>query len=368
MLMRLVLSSNHRQNGTQDATEAWTAYIGLQPSDVPVPTTWSNAELSLLRATSLESAVAAKTAMLNREFATMQAKTSAIPFWKQIFSDTITLRDWIWLDALFRSRSFELPMLGECMLPCVDLANHSTSNTAYCHQDPETGNVTLALHDGCSLSPGEEVTISYGKDKPAAEMLFNYGFIDSSSTIQSMVLALDDMLEPQAGVDPLLEAKLQVYNSAPTLELKVDEKGRCRWSAPFLYLLCVNEQDGLSFREEKHEEESSLKMLWRGRDITRRAGMFSIFINSQDIRQVVQFRTVSMVLGMVEKQLGRIRVEQSRPEGEVRGEVLQAALQLRSIETAILESSFRALTDERDQLLNDESVARDMESIRSAKP
>lgn len=357
MLMQIVLSlPNHKKDITESPV-AWTQYIGLQPPDVPVPTMWSEAELWLLRSTSLDSAVEAKMVLLAREFATIQNKTQHIPFWRELISKDITLRDWIWVDALLRSRSFDLPYSGVAMVPCLDLANHSIANTTYWRQDPDPNSeaVTLLLPKGSSVSAGEEITINYGKGKPAAEMLFNYGFIDSSSAAQTLILPLDDMLEVVKG-DPLLEAKLHIFNAAPMLELSVDENSKVRWSAPFLHLMCVHEQDGLAFETEERQGQRSQKMLWRGKDITSMGGMFDVFINAHNVRETVQFRAASLLLGFVQKQLDRLRDGPQASERGVRQEVLQAALQLRSIETDILERCLGALEAERDQLLQDKGI------------
>ena len=321
---------------------------------------WSDAEILLLKATSMEVALAAKLELLSREFALIQTKARDIPFWREILeSQHVSIRDWIWLDALFRSRSFDLPLSGESMVPCLDLANHSAESTAYFHQDVVTHTTTLLLRDGCSLSPGAEVTISYGKDKPAAEMLFNYGFIDADSTAQNLVIPLDTLLENEADPDPSLAYKLHVFSAVPILELKIDNGGKVRWTAPFMYLLCTREQDGLTFEVKEKRGEKFLRMLWRGADITNMAGMLGILINAHELRQVVQFRAVSLLLDVVDRQLQGMRAEEQRIEsarGDVCGSVLQAVLQLRSIEANILERSEKALKEERDQLLKDESV------------
>jgi hypothetical protein len=355
MLTQLVLSSPKYIKEAGVSPVAWTEYMGIQPLDALVPTMWTNAELSLLRSTSLESAVAAKTTLLAKEFATIQTTTQDLPFWGEIVGKDITLRDWIWVDALFRSRSFDLPYSGVACVPGLDLANHSsTEASAHFVQDPETAAVTLLLRKGSSVRAGEEVTISYGKDKPAAEMLFNYGFIDSSSSVQKLVLPLDELLNEAASVDALLGPKLQVFDAAPMLELKIDDKGKARWSAPFLPIFSVHEQDGLSFRVEERQGQQSQRMLWRGKDITAMVGMFEVFINAHDVRDVVELRAVSSVIGVVEKQLDRIRQVPQGPEGEeVRQEVRQAALQLRGLETDILEKCLSAFREERDRLLRD---------------
>lgn len=215
--------------------------------------------------------MAAKITLLERGFATITEKTRDIPFWREVFDlGHVSLRDWNWVDALFRSRSFELPYSGISCVPCLDLANHRDlavddkggiiSSTAYFQQDPETEAVTLLLREGRSMAAGEEVTISYG-EKLAGEMLFNYGFIEwSRSALNDMILPLDGMLE-EVKDDPLLESKPAVFNRVLMLELTTDEKDRRRWSAPFLYLMYVYKQDGLTSKVEERQRQQSQQIL-----------------------------------------------------------------------------------------------------------
>ncbi|KAH8908024.1 hypothetical protein BR93DRAFT_584825 [Coniochaeta sp. PMI_546] len=85
------------------------------------------------------------------------------PFWGESLSSDIGLRDWIWVDALLRSRTFDLSYSGVSMIPCLDLANHSISYTAYWRQDVNNEAVTLFLLKGSSVPAGEVFTIIYGR-------------------------------------------------------------------------------------------------------------------------------------------------------------------------------------------------------------
>ncbi|KAB5560269.1 hypothetical protein GE09DRAFT_1172976 [Coniochaeta sp. 2T2.1] len=367
MLMQLVLSSPHYLKEAGVAPVAWTEYIGLQPREVPIPTMWTAKERSLLQGTSLEPAVAAKMILLEREFAAIREATRDVPFWREVLdSGHISLYDWIWVDALFRSRSFELPYSGVSCVPCLDLANNRdfeiddkgmvTPSTAYFQQDPETEAVTLLLRKGRTVAAGEEITISYG-EKSAGEMLFNYGFIQwNRSGLNDMVLPLDGILE-EVKDDPLLEFKLAAFNGAPVLELTVDEKGRRRWSAPFLYLLCVYEEDGLSFRTQEWRGQQSQRILWKGKDRTGMVGMFDVFINAQDVREAVRYRAVSALIQFVEKQIARIEsVDSSAASLEAREEVKATSSSLRSAEKRILKDSLEGLGVEQQKLQQAESV------------
>lgn len=133
-----------------------------------------------------------------------------------------------------------------------------------------------------SLRPGDEITISYGGDKPAAEFLFNYGFVqedDYRSTLvergQSLMMPLDaSSWENWARDDPFLAAKLELFRDAPMLRLTVDQEGVASWTCPFVYLLSVGEEDGFDFTNiQKGDETSGWTLLWRGKDITCMVGM-----------------------------------------------------------------------------------------------
>lgn len=333
----------------------------LQPPDVPVPTLWSDAERSLLIGTSLESTLSAKLALLKREFGLIMTRTADLPFWRELLSPlAVTLRDWIWLDALFRSRSFNLPFLGESLVPCLDLANHSSRNTAYFQQDSETGAVRLLLRKDrlSTVSIGDEITISYGKDKPAAEMLFNYGFIDDSRPAlngESLVLSVDDspLWKEWAHNDPLFAVKLRIFADAPMLRLSIDHAGVARWTCPFVYLMCVREEDGFGFSSEGEHAGGRCTMSWQGKDMSRMVGMLDLWLNArEELRNIVQARAVSVLLAVVTEQLQRLRSQEAgiaEAKQFVRPSILQSVEELRKVEMAILERSVQALVAARDE-------------------
>ncbi|KAK4121195.1 SET domain-containing protein [Parathielavia appendiculata] len=349
--------------------EPWRQYISVQPSDVPVPTMWSDVEVSLLKGTSLEFTLAAKLVLLAKEFELITVRAQETGFWQEMLSEKrVSLRDWIWLDALFRSRSFELPLSGPSMVPCVDLANHSHENAAYFEQDIETGTVTMLLRNDkfSTMSVGDEVTISYGRDKPAAEMLFNYGFIDVSQPPfggQRLVLSLDDisLWEDWARKDPFLTVKRELFSDAPMLCLDMDHAGAARWTCPFAYIVCVQQEDGFGFeRMEDGHGTGRCTMSWQGKDISRMAGMLDLWLNTrEELRNVIQGRVVAILLCVVTHQLKRLRyngeVQVAVEEAEERGRasVLRSVKQLREVELAILERSLRAIVAEKEKLLQD---------------
>ena len=114
------------------------------------------------------------------EFEDLREKTTELPFWNaQLWeNDEVTIEDWILVDAWYRSRCLEMPRAGNAMVPGLDMVNHAHKATAVYEED-NNGDVILKIRPECQVKQGEEISISYGDAKPAAEMLFSYGFIDT---------------------------------------------------------------------------------------------------------------------------------------------------------------------------------------------
>ncbi|KAI1824302.1 hypothetical protein F4861DRAFT_531054 [Xylaria intraflava] len=354
LLTQLILSSPEYKGG-QGPTTAWTQYFKLLPIQVPVPTLWSESELSLLRGTSLEPAVSAKLSALTKEFNRIRDLTADLPRWNEILGndEVITLRDWVLLDALYRSRSLALPKSGESMVPCLDLVNHSSSPTAYFDENSRDEAVLL-LRNGVNVLKHDELTINYGGDKSAAEMLFSYGFIDSDSTAQRIVLPVEPMDD-----DPLAKAKLYVYGSAPTLTIIDSDDGIPRWDAPFIPLMCLNDEDGLHFKVLRETDGSQhLRMLWQDIDVTEEAGNMANIITGHSLCQVFRLRVLAVISGMIQQQLETLEVNNNDIASILseRPEIIQAASKLRTVERDLLERVFQVIEHEKIQLSEDESV------------
>ncbi|OTB09055.1 hypothetical protein M426DRAFT_131631 [Hypoxylon sp. CI-4A] len=344
LLVQLVLSSPEYEGGLGPSTP-WTQYFSLLPSQVPTPTMWTEAELSQLRGTSLEAAVSAKLTVLTKEFDDLRAKTTGLSYWNEVLSidESITVRDWIHLDALYRSRSLGLPKSGESMVPCLDLVNHSSPATAYFDENNK-GDVVLNLRKESAVPRNGEVTINYGSDKSPAEMLFSYGFIDPDSTTKSLVLPLEPLED-----DPLALAKLRAFGKPPMLDLREDDDGISHWIAPFAYLMCLNEEDGLQFRVLQEVDGSRhLKMLWQDSDVTDTPRTIKDLIRSDELYPIFELRAITVVLEIIQKQLGELGESQDKEKdpGSVREEIREAATQLKSIEESILEKVLQTLDEQ----------------------
>lgn len=283
------------------------------------------------------------------EFDELRARTEAMPFWNDLLWEegTASVHDWILVDAWYRSRTLELPDVGDAMVPAVDMVNHSSSPTAY-YDAAGGSDVLLLARSGRAAACGSEVTISYGEGKSAAEMLFSYGFIDRDDAAPSLTLPLDPFPD-----DPLAKAKAHVFGHARTVRL-TRRDGRIEWESPFVYLMCLNEEDGLEFRLlQDTRGERQLRLSWQGDDVTDQTSDFETLVQGHALRQVFRLRAVAVVHERVEAQLARVQAgpcadqpEPSMAAKPVREECVASATTLREMESRLLEAAAEALATE----------------------
>jgi hypothetical protein len=141
-----------------------TEYIKFLPDEL-LPTFWSEEEQDLLEGTTLKPAVRAKLNSLLREFEAFRVATASIDwctkYWWDEDNGLVTLEDWMRVDAMYRSRALEFPGAGDCMMPCVDMANHASGDAAAAlYETDANGNGLLLLREGRSVAKGEELTIT----------------------------------------------------------------------------------------------------------------------------------------------------------------------------------------------------------------
>ena len=351
LLVQAVLASRsgHSPVGVKNP---WTEYLQFLPETVLVPTLWTEDERQLLRGTSLEAAVNAKMSALDAEFALVRDKSSDIACWSALLWErgSVSFTDWIRLDALYRSRCLELPRSGESMVPCVDMLNHSAAPAAYYEENPQD-EVVLLPRPGVRVAEGDEITISYGEAKSAAEMLFSYGFIDPDSTADGLVLPLNPFPD-----DPLARAKLVAFGGAPKIHVARDgssggssRDGSIRWRSDFAYLMCVNEEDGLEFRVlQQTDGGRQLRVFWQDEDVTDRTSAFEALLRDHPLAALFGLRVVTVVQECLQTQLERMRsaTPPDAAPGELREDCYKAALLLREIETSILERAVDDLEQE----------------------
>lgn len=225
------------------------------------------------------------------------------------------------------------------MVPCLDMANHSAGPTAY-YEENSKDEVVLLLRPGVSVTSGDEISISYGESKSAAEMLFSYGFIDEGSAIEELVLPM----EPLPG-DPLAKAKAFIFSDPPTVQI-CRKEGQVEWTSPFVYLMCLNEEDGLEFRVLQDKEgNQQLRLFWQEADVTGLAKEFETLVRDHPFQAVFKLRVVTVIqerlLAHLDRMLSAMSLDQpsSTEFSALRAECLRGASLLRDIETRLLESA-----------------------------
>ncbi|CAK7228239.1 hypothetical protein SCUCBS95973_006815 [Sporothrix curviconia] len=431
LMVQMVVSSRQPDEDRAAMPTPWTDYVRFLPDVVLLPTMWTDEERRLLQGTSLEIAVRAKLLALEHEYDQFCEQSSDIPFWNDAFwyrKFPPQLRDWILADAWYRSRCLELPQFGPSMVPCIDMVNHSSTPNAY-YEDrtaaPAGGGdagVVLLLRPGQQVAASDEITISYtgskGDDtlasrssKPASEMLFSYGFIDPDSIRHSLILPVQPFPD-----DPLAKAKLHVFGEpAPRLEierLQVDgvadsddddddntagletdkSPAHIRWTCPFAYLMCVNEEDGIDFRLRQETDGSpQLRMFWQGNDVTDSAANFEALASTHELAPLFRLRVVTVLQEIIESHLERMQAvggdqydddeddeddESDEGDGQeanrkddtdmaddsnsqhdcIRSSVAKQAAILRDIESRVLSSALETLEAERSGLLSNATV------------
>ncbi|KAG0652527.1 SET domain-containing 8 [Hyphodiscus hymeniophilus] len=360
LLMQITIGSpDHGQ--LVGVSNPWTEYVKILPDFIPLPTMWTEEERVMLVGTSLESALTAKMSALLREFESLREMTVGISWCDKCWweNEALHFSDWVLLDAWYRSRSLELPKAGESMVPCLDMANHSSSANAYYEQNSDNS-VTLLLRPNMKLDKGAEVTISYGATKSAAEMLFSYGFIDEQ-TDNAIVLPIEAFED-----DPLGKAKLAAFAGRPIVRISVVE-GKVLWESPFLYLLSLNEEDGLEFKvlQQNDGSRSQLRVFWQGTDVTEQTTNFEALVSHHELEDVFKLRVVALLHDRIRKQLELLYESDEAVElAPMLNERCQnAALQLRKAEAGILEEAFSVVGMQKNKLLENEGVLRYLGSM-----
>ena len=329
----------------------FTAYVKFLPLEL-LPTFWHDRERCLLKGTTLEAAVQAKLKSLYREFELLRASTSGIQWcadcWWNEVDGQVTFDDWLHIDAMYRSRALEFPGIGACMAPCIDMANHASGeDTAAIYEVDEDGNAVLLLRPGRAPQPGDEITITYGDEKGACEMIFSYGFIEDSMT-NAKELFLDLTIPAD---DPLGRAKNAAANSAPGFKI-FDIRDGIDWTGNFIWLLCVNEEDGLEFAIRRTVEgERELGILWKGQEMPH-LDNFRAILEQDPMWEVFHLRAVSLLQDRVAIQLQTLYESEDEIQALARNEQLtfrdrtrQLALRLRSLETNMLERAYGHFED-----------------------
>ncbi|QSZ33073.1 hypothetical protein DSL72_002658 [Monilinia vaccinii-corymbosi] len=372
--VRSTVASQSGADITVGVRNPWSVYVRYFPEKVPVPTMWKDQERMLLAGTSLEHVIEAKMSTLTREFEELREKTIGIPWchscwWGLSGSLSLEFSDWVLLDAWFRSRSLELSNNEQVLVPCLDMANHSSAANAY-WEEISNGDVSLVLKMNLHMAEGSEVTINYGESRSDAENLFQYGFIDGSTNTTSVILTLEPMMS-----DPLRLAKVAAFKKTAFIRIQGHEDGQISWESPFLYFSCLTEDDGLAFKtlQEVDGQQNSLRVFWQETDVTGSTDEFERLIAGHKLEDVFKLRVVALVLERIQQQLERLYQNQSTIDGlsadaGIAPEILHQVVKLREIEIAVLEVALGNVHEQQLKLMELEGVSEYLESMQGNNP
>jgi hypothetical protein len=228
------------------------------------------------------------------------------------------------------------------MVPVLDMVNHSSQPNAYFEHTSSNG-VSLLMRPNMVLEVCSEITISYGTSKSEAEMLFSYGFIDEQSTNKSLALTLEPFPD-----DPLGKAKKAAFAGPSLLRIYVDQD-EIKWECPFLFLMLLNEEDGLEFRmlQQTDGSRSPLKVFWQGSDKSDATETFESLISSHPLSDVFKLRAIALLQDRIRQQLERLyesedEVDLVADTPFVGPDRRSSAMFLRKSEKSTLEKAFAA--------------------------
>lgn len=323
----------------------------MLPQHVLLPTFYTEEERDLLFGTSLQDALDQKLRSLEKEFDQLQEKTQEIPwcqsYWWDAESGRLTFEDWMLVDALYRSRALDLPGSGHAMVPCIDMANHAAgAETVALYETDEAGRAILQIYPGKKLAKGEEVTITYGDEKGACEMLFSYGFLEPQMSNARVVFLDLDIPDD----DPLRPAKKAANNEAPGVRLFDGSNGSPGWESGYVWWACINEEDGLDFRvAQENDGKRQLEVLWKDQridpsqlaEVLRHDANWDVF----HLRAIVLLQErVALQASYLEASGGSMLENQE--ELGIRNIVFASIRQLRALEGSLLSRLHRVLEEQ----------------------
>jgi hypothetical protein len=181
-------------------------------------------------------------------------------------------------------------------------------------------------------------------------MIFSYGFLEDAM-VSANELFLD--LHPSED-DPLGMAKTRVSNAAPGVKLfeegiESDQLHSVGWYSDFVWLVCVNEEDGLDFRVlQTNDGGRELKTYWKEKELPDTSKLKEL-LQQDPLWEVFQLRAVVLIQRRIEEQLQILyqtsndeRFELGHNEGTRKGP-RDLALRLRDLESRLLEKSYAGL-------------------------
>lgn len=167
-------------------------------------------------------------------------------------------------------------------------------------------------------------------------MVFSYGFLEHNME-NSRELFLDLEVPDD---DPLKFAKKAVSKSAPGFRLFSIETGMS-WEGDFIWLICVNEEDGLDFQvTQSNNGRKDLEVHWKD-VVLSDIGRLKDMLTQDPMWAVFQLRAIAILQDRVQLQLSLLnateeQVQLARGAADVSLYIWETSTRLRELEWALL--------------------------------
>jgi hypothetical protein len=277
----------------------------------------------------------------------------------------------------------------------MDLASHAAGEATNATYDKTNDAYVLRLIPGKTVLRNQEISITYGDEKGACEMLFSYGFIDQAmETAETLFLGLSISAD-----DANAAAKAKIAGCAPGFKIidivteptlagevapePADTAGSVSaqttqaedmhrhsllgahkgaadptvtyqrpstemdWKGDFIWLLCVSEDDGLSFLiAQTIDGQEELRAAFRDQDFEGADGLRQI-LAKDELWDVFRLRAIVILQQRVFEQMQilfetqeKVELEPHGAETQIRAGPHELAMKLRRLEFELLEKAY----------------------------
>jgi hypothetical protein len=205
----------------------------------------------------------------------------------------------------------------------------------------------------------------YGDEKPASEMLFSYGFLESDRTEAREISLNLDLPED----DPLSLAKKIFCQNDSGVRIVgpqgLDAAHEVTWESALAWIACVNEEDGLRFQVAQTTDGSrELETTWKGQKIESPSHLREL-LAADSLWDIIQLRAVVLLLERLETQLAfmqeteeiisNLREDKTVLESMFRPGIFEPISQYRSLESELLEKAVEDLIKQVSDLIQPRS-------------
>jgi hypothetical protein len=174
----------------------------------------------------------------------------------------------------------------------------------------------------------------YGDEKGACESIFSYGFLEDG--VDSARVMFLDLEIPDD--DPLRPAKVFVSTAAPGFRI-FDKDNTIDWESDFVWLIVVNEEDGLDFRiRQTTDGKREIQAFWGERELSDTSKIHE-YLQESSTWEVYQLRATVLLQDRVARQMKMIQATQDLTHNttSVRHVPQKLAERLRKLEFEMLE-------------------------------